>query len=316
MINKKAIITTIIALSIVIQVGCSDVKIGENDPKGGSAKPGTVVNEESNQHNDEVTIMDDFETLLNNDNDLIRVIKFVDNNISLVSHENASTMVNKLEELQKGYFSKIEEKFYSNDIQKKLMNENITVSDLNAINNINDAELKQLLTEIRENGFKIDTAEGMYYPIVNYEFIKKYSDYVTEDIKEYIEIMTKESLQAPSKDAGLVITWDEILNRALRQEKFINDYPTSDKINDIKVLYKRYVWFLLYGTDNTPLFSYDKKILVSEAKEAYTNGISSNEQSELQKALSEFLEALNNNNYKITKTVEAKRDSLFKKLTK
>ncbi len=316
MIYKKAIITTIIALSIAMMVSCNDVKNGENNPNRGSANPETVVNEESSQHNDEKTIMDDFETLLNNNDDLIRVIKYVDNNISLVSHENASTMVNKLEELQKDYFSKIEEKFYSSDIQQKLMDGNISVNDLNSINNINDTELKQLLTEIRENGFKIDTGEGMYFPVVNYEFFKKYSDYVTEDIKEYIEIMAKESFQAPSKDAGLVITWDEILNRALKQEKFISEYPSSDKVNDIKVLYKRYVWFLLYGTDNTALFSYDKKILVSEVKEAYTDGISSNEQSELQKSLSELLEALNNNNYKLTKTFEAKRDSLFKKLTK
>jgi len=49
--------------------------------------------------------------------------------------------------------------------------------------------------------------------------IKKYSEYVTEDVKEYINIMAEESNNPPAKDAALVVGWDEVLKRALNQEK-------------------------------------------------------------------------------------------------
>lgn len=314
--NKKVILATILALSIAIQVGCSNINNEKGNTNGGLSNSGTVVTEENKQQNDEKTVMDDFYVLVNNNDAMTRVIKFIDNNISLVSEENASIMVDKLMELQKNYLSILEEKFYANGIQQKFFNENKSVSDLKQIDSVTDVELKELLSEVRENGFKVEIVEGMYFPIIDYEFYIKYSSFVTSDNKGYIEIMADESSQVPAKDAGLVISWDEVLDRALNQEKFINEYPESDKLNDIKTLHKRYVSFLFYGTDNTPLFSYDTKTFVTDAREAYTKAISNNIESELLKSLKGFLESLENSEYKLTKNVEKYRNKAFKNLTK
>ncbi len=60
----------------------------------------------------------------------------------------------------------------------------------------------------------------------------------------------------------MVIGWDDVLDRAMNQEKFINQYPNSVKIDDVKKLYTKYVGFILFGLNNMPLFSYDSKVIL------------------------------------------------------
>ncbi len=44
-----------------------------------------------------------------------------------------------------------------------------------------------------DSGYKLIYEEGMFYPIIDYEFYKKYSNNVTDDIREYINVMAVES---------------------------------------------------------------------------------------------------------------------------
>jgi len=188
-------------------------------------------------------IEEEFNVLLENDNEISGILDFIDNSISTLSRENASIMINEFEMIQKKNLSRIEEKFYDSEIQNKIYEmyepefDLNKINDRNTINMINDQELRELLLEIRSSGYKVETAEGMFFPIINYEYYQRYSFYVSSDMKEYIEIMTAESNKVPAKDAALVITWDEVLKRALSQEKFIIQYPESLKINDVKDLY-------------------------------------------------------------------------------
>ncbi|MBC2581481.1 hypothetical protein [Clostridium sp. DJ247] len=122
--------------------------------------------------------------------------------------------------------------------------------------------------------------------------------------------MSIESNNTPAKDASLIIGWDEVIKRALKQESFINNYNDSIKINDIKQLYKKYVTFLLYGANNTPLFHYDSKIMVSDAKIAYTNILKSDNNSKLIESIKAFLNVLKKNDYKLTGEVENYRKSI------
>src|SRR5690554_6132018 len=94
------------------------------------------------------------------------------------------------------------------------------INDINEINKILDQELKELLIETRNSGYKVETAEGMFFPIIDYQFYKQFTSYLSNDMENYIKIMSVESKEVPAKDAALVIGWDEILNRALSQEEF------------------------------------------------------------------------------------------------
>ncbi len=308
--NKLLII--MMTLLAIVTMGCtSNVNKKDGLPKKENIPVKNEVKDDEKVKNDEEK-MNEFKSLTDKDADLNKTIKFIDENIKTVSDKNASIMINKLEELQKLYLVKLEDKFASGDtLQNKLMKidniENPGI-DMDKVDVIKDKELKDMLIEIRDQGYRIETTEGMYFPIINYEFYKRYAEYVTDDVKDYIGIMSKESNEAPAKDAGLVISWKELVTRALVQEKFIVDYPESKKTEDIKRLYKNYRTFIFRGLDNTPLFNYDTKLINDEAKGEYMEVVKKDSKSKLITEIKAFVDILKKNEYKLTDEVEKFRN--------
>jgi hypothetical protein len=238
--------------------------------------------------------------------DILR--RYLEKNIANVLPEQAQEMVNSLEKCQKEHLPTFaEERYdYSENIQLK-MGKLANPLDLSAIQNIEDRELKGLLTETVEYGYKIETAEGMYFPVIDYEKYRSYSAYVTADLKDYIELMAVESNKTPLKDAALMISWDEVLRRALAQEKFLTAYKDSPKAAEVTELYRNYVTILLFGANNTPLFSYDTNVIVPEAKAAYLSALQNPPESALLQTLKEYMDLLAKNNYKLTDEVQKYR---------
>ncbi|MEW6697350.1 MAG: YjgB family protein [Bacillota bacterium] len=292
MLKKLALV--IFCLSLVVTAGCT-------------AKIQTDTAKEPKSN----TIMSDFRTLTEKSPSVEEVANFINNNIANVSKEDASKMVNEFEKIQKKNFPQIESMFAKDDIQNKINSEYKAITTQS---DIKDNELKELLARTKNSGYKVETAEGFFFPIIDYGFYKKFSSYVTPDMKDYIDIMAEESDKVPAKDAALVIGWDEVLERALNQEKFINTYKDSVKANDIMQLYKKYVTFALYGLNNTPLFSYDTKTLAPKAREVYLNAVTNAGDSEFLMTLGGFLDLVRNNNYKLTNEAEKYRENVINKL--
>jgi hypothetical protein len=177
--------------------------------------------------------------------------------------------------------------------------------------NVEDEEVKRILKETYELGYKVDTSEGIFFPIIDYSFYEKYSQYLTEDMKDYIGIMAVESDKMPAKDAGLVISWEEVLERAFNQESFLEKHKDSVKYEDIKNLYNKYVSFIVYGIDNTPLFKHVESTMNDEAKIAYQNSI--DKDSNLSRILKEYYEVIEREGFKLTDNVKKFRDEVMKK---
>ncbi|HHW30603.1 MAG TPA: hypothetical protein GXX20_02845 [Clostridiaceae bacterium] len=286
----------------------------EDSTDNSSEKQNTIENNDNEQDDKENKIMEEYRGLFSGNFSIKEIVEFIDKNISLVSDENATLMVDEFEKMQKEYLSELEEKYNNATIQEELGKKYLSDFDISKINKIDGIEnvgLRELLTETLESGYKVETAEGMFFPVINYEFYKKYSDYVTSDIKEYIDIMAIESSNPPAKDAALVISWEEILNRALTQEKFIIKNESSIRIQDIKNLYNKYMTFTLFGLNNTPLFTYDTKAMDPEAKEVYLRAVEKVEESNFLKTLKEYVELLKKNNYKLTDEVEQFRKGIL-----
>ncbi len=258
------------------------------------------------------SIMQKFNDLLQMEKGVKSVLDFINNNISIISEEKASQMISEFENLQRNHLSRLEEQYYDNDLQKKIYKtyqnsfDLSKINDINELNKLDDHELKELLVETRNSGYKVETAEGMFFPIINYQFYQQYSTYLTTDMEEYVRIMSVESDQVPAKDAALVVGWNEVVNRALSQEEFIIQYPDSIKLDNIKELYNKYLTFIFYGLNNTPLFSYDLKMIETEAWKIYSELVKSNQarNSSLLESLNQFLKLLERNDYKLTDEVK------------
>ena len=73
-------------------------------------------------------------------------------------------------------------------------------------------------------------------------YYKTFKDYVTDDYKEYLKISSKENEEHYVADSGLCITLEELGDRIVTWENFLEKYPNSklnDKVNNICNSYRR-----------------------------------------------------------------------------
>jgi hypothetical protein len=148
------------------------------------APPGPVVQE---PQNNEAAIMDSYKKLIENSAEPKAVFEFLDENAKHLSKENVALIVNGLEKLQKEYLPKLEEKYNANqESQTELAKLYIAKKDINDPKNMESEALKSLISETAKSGYKVETAEGMFYPVINYSIYKNYSKYLPEDLNSYI----------------------------------------------------------------------------------------------------------------------------------
>lgn len=303
MLLKKILLPAVLIVCLAMSlIGCSTNQAGTGDDTDRGQGTGQGISRE-----EQTVLMDDFDALVAGSGDIDEIIKYVDDNISKLSPENASQMITGLEKAQQDYLPEMEARFYPDGIAQKFFAVFQAGGDINDPDTIKDQEIKQLVQQTKNAGYKVDTAEGMYYPVIDYQRYREYSSLVTPDIKAYIDIMAAHSNNPPAKDAALVIGWDELLSRALQQEKFVDTYADSAKLAGVRDMYRLYVQFVLFGLNNTPLFSYDDKAMSPDAKTGYARVLAESEPSRLTEIVQGFLDLVEQNNNRLTGEVEKYR---------
>lgn len=201
---------------------------------------------------------------------LSQAFTYLQKHIQSIPASQATLMVLHLENAQNQQLDSYAQTLYPTSVQTKI-NQIYKPGDsfTNVISRTSDANLKKLLTQTRDAGYKLETAEGMYYPIINYEKYKVFGKHTTADIRSYIDIMSMESGQAATKDAALRIGYQQLAGRVLAQELFLNQYPHSNRTQAIKKLHDLYFFYTFYGTNNTPLFDHDTGKIHPYAKKGY-----------------------------------------------
>lgn len=286
---KKLLLTTAV-LSLALTIGCSN----EPNNKANVEEPTKVdqdtnTNESTNQAEEEVdsetsqedkgivtdpAITAEFQALVDKKATEIELRSFVDSQVGKVSTEDFTDMVLALEDSQQDQLLALEDRFYNGaKFQEELWELNKNGFDFTQIESVINPELKKLLVDTRDGGYKVETAEGAYFPVIDYELYTQYQAHVSEDIQDYIEIKAIESNEVSLKDAGMIIGWDEAVKRAVRQETFIANHPSSVRVDEIKRLFGGYVYVTFNGVDNTPLFSYEDDTFDPEVKSAYTDAV-------------------------------------------
>jgi hypothetical protein len=296
---KKRIVPSIIMLVLPIFLSGCGVGSKISKEQVSQAVEESAVNKET-------AIMEKFNKMVQrSDITATELIKFINENISSISLQNASAMIIALEKQQQLQLPKMQDKYSDDNIlQQKLAKDYQGNLTANYINSLQDNSLKNLLQETNGSGFKIETAEGVYFPVINYSLYKQYRENVTPDIAAYIDIMAEESDKTPVKDAALMIGWEDILRRASSQEQFIKQYSSSAKTADMKQLLKRYLVFALYGTNNTPLFRYEDKQMVPAAKKVYTESLWNEKDGNFSKVMAEYLALIKQNDYTLSTEVD------------
>ncbi|MGN7413505.1 hypothetical protein [Paenibacillus sp. SAF-068] len=247
---------------------------------------------------------------------LVKARKYLMNHIDKVSPWQATLMTLQLENMQNVKLADLEYQMYTEQFQQALSQaheqlgyeQKLTYSRL--LKEIKDPAVKKILQEASDLGFKLETSEGLYYPIINYEIYQKFKPFVKADIAAYINIMATESNQMTTADAGIIIPWNELIQRTLEKEAFLNNFPNSNRTTVVKQWL--FVEYLFYGSDNTPAYDWytDEEIrtIDPEVKKAYEKALAKREphtESILLDAMEKISLVLNQNNDELTPEVRA-----------
>lgn len=246
---------------------------------------------------------------------LIQARKYLTNHIKEVSPWQATLMTLQLENVQNIKLGNMDEKIYADPVQRALSDahskigyeQKLTYSRL--LKEIKDPSIRSLLLKTSDLGFKLETSEGIYYPIINYEVYKKFQPYVKADIAAYIDIMADESNQTTTSDAAISVSWDELIRRTLEKEAFLTNFPNSNRASAIQN--SLIVHYIFYGSDNSPAYDWytDEEILTldPEVKKAYKNAVNTrddNTKSLLLDTIERILELLNQNDDELTPQIQ------------
>ncbi|MCC3375572.1 hypothetical protein [Cohnella sp. REN36] len=165
-----------------------------------------------------------------------------------------------------------EKKFEDETIQKALQQLQWPIT-AEAAAGIKDEKVKSLVGQTLAGGYKLDQAEGFIFPVVDYAKLKRTDAKVTPAMKDFVALYAMESDRKTAADAGLVIEWTELANRAIEVERYIQKYPTSAEREKAEQRYMMYLTDLLVGLNNTPIFDFDTLKLDPKVKEVYAKTV-------------------------------------------
>lgn len=181
---------------------------------------------------------------------------------------SAMLLIFEEKQLEQGYA--LEDRYYEQpDIQETLFDWYVKHQRLPRAADLPDGQAKQLLEDAEAGGFKTETAEGVFFPVIDYAVYKTFRSLVTEDVQAYIDLMINESDEPAVKDAALIIPWEEVARRALAFEAHADAYPDSARAQTADRLRMDYTYISFMGIDNSPLFDREGGQVVPAVLQAY-----------------------------------------------
>ena len=270
--KKSTILLFIIGILLLVSlVGCKSKKVKmeeENLVDEVDRKVGIPVED------NEEKIMRDFKNIVKSDNEPFVIGKFVDENIEKVTEEDAVEMIGSLEEVQEQYLEEYGDQLFMEDYQGELIglsesHQSQLFFDNAKIEEIKNVNLKELMDKITKGKYKLINMEGAFYPIIDYEALKIYNEYLSDEMKSYIDIKSMDSNNPTVLDAGLVISFDELAERLIKTENHIREYPDGIRDEELLRLFGVYLRFYLEGVDNTPIYDYETNVIRDEVLISY-----------------------------------------------
>ncbi len=258
----------------------------------------------------------EFEKLLAENKKPKEIIKFIDSNIEKVEKAQALDMIESLIKVQNNSLEAYMDKIHEGNNFELMVNYFLSSKDeTGRINDVKSEDLKALLHEILDGGYKIHMVEGSYVLVIDYEKLKKYNSNITEEMKEFIALEAEESTNPFAMDAGLIISVEEFADRIAKAEKYFKSYPDSPRNEEIGNRNKGRIGLYLTGLDNTPAFEYGNKKINEEFLESYKKTVKDYKGTVFAKIVEEYLMVLEKNNFKKTNEVEAfpEKSELLKK---
>lgn len=244
-----------------------EVEVVEEEPSvGEEGEKEPVVEDEGAKH-----LTAEFDGLYTSDDKTLELVKFIEENINQVDETTGTSWMARLEEKLISELESKVDKLFEVDNNMELMeidgtNKYFTVEKVEEIQN---EELKNLVKEYFETYHRLINVEGNFYPIIDYKKLSYQNEYIDEELGRYFEIMAKDSEEAPFSDGGRIISVEDLKNRIIERETYLNNYPDSIRRETIVLDYTNKLRGYMGGLPNTPIYDYDTSIIQPEIMESF-----------------------------------------------
>lgn len=248
----------------------------------------------------------DFDRLLSENKKPNEIIKFIDENIEKVDKNKGTNMLEGLIKIQNDSLVGYMDKLYEGNNFEFMDDYFLSSKDeAGRISDVKSEPLKALLYEILDGGYKIHMVEGGAGLVIDYEKLKKYNSYITEEMKEFIALEAEDSTSPFAIDEGLIIPVEELADRIAKAEKYLKNYPDSPKSEKIGMWNKEKIGLYLTGLPNTSAFDNNSKKINKEFLESYKNTVKNYGDTTFGEIVKEYLKVLEKNNLKNSAEVSA-----------
>lgn len=182
---------------------------------------------------------------------------------------------------------------------------------------IGDAALTEEIQGYKNAFYTIETQEGMYYLVVDYNKYLVYQTQVSEWYSEYLEVMARELSAKTFSDAAMVIPLDEMWERVTAAESLlfrVQNETLSIELEDVHQRLQQYFVMmmnaLVYGGNNTPVYAYDTNAM-SEERITFYESHAFDSESPIYNAFEAFKQVAREEGYKQSERVNAARTAIF-----
>ena len=170
----------------------------------------------------------------------------------------------------------------------------------------------ELEKEVKRNGFKISSSEGMIYVAKNSEFIKSQTiDLLDSTSVEFINLYCDELDLPCCDDAAIMISGEILVKRAYQWGELSKKVEGLRYEQIVKDEYKEYLQLLFIGLDNTPSFDWTTNQFNTKLLKQLQNIIKNYPNSKAAKEFIQFIDLLKNANYAKNESVESYLKSKF-----
>lgn len=125
-----------------------------------------------------------------------------------------------------------------------------------------------------------------------YHYFNLFKNKITPDYQAYIGQLAKENVGLYAADAGLVISWKELGERAIFWENFLKKYPESKLNPKVQEIYSNYLYDYLFGLDNTPTYEFSNNKMYDENRIEFTRMMTTYPSSNVAKKTKELISLL------------------------
>lgn len=274
-------------------------------------KPAPVKIVEKKELTEADSIMEDFNRLLAKEPREDEVLDFIMSKIKKVPLEGADEMVLGYERIQNSTFRNRHQFMMKDDVQAICLS-NFKLNGVpDDLSNIEDVGLRIYVEELKATGYKLVVKDGKYLPELDYSFYNQFTEYLSDEMQTYLELMGLRKELLFTADQRLPITWDDVFDRLMRFESFLKRFPDSKKKDVVWLNYEYYTKLYLYGTEGTPAFNLTDSELDNWLKVSYSNIYLGNTESAFIKHFKEYLQVMDREQYVLTEAVDSQRNTVL-----